>query len=77
MTHLVKFCMFICFNPVLQLGKCHCQGSFEVSLFQDAIDYDTNNTRQYGLGMQFDSLDRNCLCPTEETRHQNRELSRE
>ena len=51
----------------------HCQGNFEVGLFQDAIDQDTNNIRQYMLGLQIDSLDRNCLYTTKETGHQNQE----
>jgi len=32
---------------------------------------------QYRLGRQIDSSDRNRLCTTEETQHQNRELSME
>ena len=51
MTHLLKFCMFICFKLVLQLGKC-CQGNFEFGLLQDAKIHDNNNTDQYGLGLQ-------------------------
>ena len=76
MTHLVRFCMFICFRSVLQL-KVHCQGNFQVDLFQDAIVHDVNNTGPYSLGLHIDSLDRNRLCTTEKTRHQNRELSTE
>ena len=50
---------------------------FEVGLFQDAIVRDNNNIGKYRLGLQIDSFDRNRLCTTEETRHQNRELSAE
>ena len=55
----------------------HCQGNFEVGLFQDVIDQDTNNISQYRLGLQIDSLDRNCPYTTEETGHQNQELPTE
>jgi hypothetical protein len=48
----------------------HCQSNFEVGLFQDAIVRDTNNTGQCKLGLQIDSLGRNRLCTTKETRHQ-------
>jgi len=44
---------------------------------QDTTVHDTNNTGQYWLGLQIDNLVRNRLCTTEETRHQNRELSTE
>ena len=64
---MVKFCMFICFKPVPQVGN------FEVCLFQDVIVPDTNNIGQYRLVLQIDSLDRNHLCTSKETGHQNRE----
>jgi len=56
--------MFICFNPVLQLGKCTVKA---IGLIQDAIDHDTNNIGQYTLCLQIDGLDRNRLRTTEET----------
>ena len=59
------------------IWQVHCQGNFEVGLFQDANDHDTNNISQYRLGLQINGLDRNRLCKTEETWHQNQELSRE
>jgi len=37
----------------------HFQSNFEVGLFQDVTDQDTNNIGQYRLGLQIDSLDRN------------------
>jgi len=52
--------------------QVHCQGNFEVGLFQDTTVHDTNNTGQYRLGLQTDNSDRNRLCTTEETRHQTK-----
>jgi len=51
-----------------------CQGNFEVGLLQDTTVNDSNDIGQHRLGLQIDSLDRNRLCTTEETQHQNREL---
>ena len=65
---MFKFCMFTCSKPVLQLSKCTVS-NFVVGLFQDATVHDTNNIGQYRLGLQIDSLDRNSLGATEETRH--------
>jgi hypothetical protein len=64
--------MFIFFNPALQLGKCIVKAI--LWLFQDAIDQETNNISQYRLGLQINSLDRDCSRKTEETRDQNQNL---
>jgi hypothetical protein len=55
-THMVNFCMFICYSPTWQV---QCQGNSEVGFFQEAIVHDTNNIGQYMLGLQIDSSDRN------------------
>jgi len=39
--------------------------------------HDTDDISQYRLGLQIDGLDGNRLCTTQETQHQNRELSAE
>jgi hypothetical protein len=55
----------------------HFHGNFEVGLFQDATDQDANTIGQYRLGLQIDSVDKNCSCTTKETGHQNQELPTE
>jgi len=66
--------MYINFKPVLQLGKCIVKAILNLVSFR-ARYYDTSNFGQYRLGLQIDSLDRNRLCATGQTQHQNRELS--
>ena len=34
MTHLFKFKMFMCFNPVLQLGKCTAKAVLKLVSFR-------------------------------------------
>jgi hypothetical protein len=68
---MVKFCTFICFKPILQFGKCIVKAILKM------VSFRTNNIGQYSLGLQIDSLDRNRLRTTQETRHHNREWSAE
>jgi hypothetical protein len=68
---MVKFCMFICFKPILQLSKCTVKAILKLVSFKTQIVHDTNNISQYRLGLQIDSLDGNRLSTTEETWHQN------
>jgi len=65
--------LFSASSPTRQV---HCQGNFEVDLFQDTMVHDTNNIGQYRLGLQIDSLARNYV-QLRKLRHQNRELSTE
>jgi len=63
---MVKFCIFICFKPVLQLGKCTVKAILRLVPFRTQTVHDTNNISQYRLGLQIDSLDKNRLCTTGE-----------
>ena len=71
---MVKFCMFISLSQFSNAASALSR-QFWSCLFQDTIVHDTNNIGQYRLGLQIDSLDTNRLCTTEETWHQNWELS--
>jgi hypothetical protein len=48
-----KFCMFICFKPVLQLGKHTVKVILKLVSFM-MRQYNTSNIGQYRLGLQIE-----------------------